>query len=57
MIDTPRYTQKLKTVSVTLNERELKELMAIKKQWRKSTVSDTIRSIIAETSKNFFASK
>lgn len=57
MIDKPRYTQKLKSVSVTLNEVELKELMAIKKQWRKATVSDTIRSIIAETSKNFFASK
>lgn len=57
MNEKPRYKQKLKTVSLTVNERELKELLAVKKELRKPSISDTIRFVITESYKTFFASK
>lgn len=49
-----RCEQNLKRVAITLNEREMKELLEIKEANRKTTITDTIRSLIIAAHKKIF---
>lgn len=51
---TKRCEQKLKRVAIMLNEREMQELIDIKEANRKTTLADTIRSLIIEAHKKKF---